>query len=240
MTDRHDETIRSAIATMVAEAPTPAEFDQLTAVTAIDAAAQRRWSPIAAMAVGFVAAIVAIGAVLMVGLPFNDSPVGGDATIFVVPSYMPDGLVLRVGEVSPEGDWTTQIYSGDIRTVSINVSDMVAIAEQSGNLSDGALERLNDSSEFFRGLLATLDDVYSGQQFTYEEIEVRGRHSFLFERTETSAEGEPVVYVGVVTAEGNGIYSETNAQNLSRQEAVSVAESLHPIAKDGFPVLSWP
>jgi len=69
MTDRHDEIIRSTLETMVAEAPTPTEFDQLTTMTAADTAARRRRSPITAAAVGFLAVVVAVGAIAIFGLP---------------------------------------------------------------------------------------------------------------------------------------------------------------------------
>ncbi len=186
MTSRNDEKIRTTLESMVAEAPTPAEFDQLTTVTAGQSVVRRRWSPAVAMAAGFAMAVVGVGAISLVVLPSGD-PAGGVSTIFVAPDDVPADLVLRAGEVWSDGAATTQIfvdadaahYGEDVRTASINVSDAVAMTEQQGLLTDDALETINDPSAYFANLRSTLEEVYDGEELAFEEILVRDRQSLI-------------------------------------------------------------
>lgn len=247
MTSQLDEKIRTTLESMVAEAPIPAEFDRLATVTAEASVGRRRWYPVAVMAATFAMVVAVIGAISLVGLPSSD-PAGGVSTIFVAADDVPADLVLRAGEVWADGAATTQIYvdadaahyGEDVRTASINMQDAVAIAEQQGMLTDDALDTINNPQAYFADLMATLEDVYGGEELIFEETLVRDRQSLVMERTTTSTQGDLVLEVGVLTAEGNGIYSEIGTHNLTRQEALAIAESLHPISPDSFPELSWP
>ena len=85
MTNRLDEEIRSALGSMIAEAPQPMELDQLAMQAAIAAVPRQRRSPVSAIAVGFVTVVVVVGGISLLALPRND----GAVSLTTVPADAP-------------------------------------------------------------------------------------------------------------------------------------------------------
>ena len=243
MTDTDHTRITSALATMVAEAPDPLVYDELAAVTAKEAPPlERRWSPVAVAAAGFAITVLIVGVIAFRGLPFTDSDAGaGNTTIYVVPTDVPDDLVLRGGEVWNDGKATTQIYveatathhSEKNRAVTVNANDVGAAAASTDD------PEFYDTAEVFSSLLANAEDIY-GPDISYRQTTVRDRPAMVFERTETGTDGTLGLYVDIVVSEGQGVFSETSGQNLTVDEALDVAKSLQPVPADSFPDLAWP
>ena len=76
MTNRYDELIRSTLGSMVAEAPEPIEFDQLTMPVTQEALSPRRWPPVATLAVAFAAVLALVGGItLLLEVTGSDMPV---------------------------------------------------------------------------------------------------------------------------------------------------------------------
>ena len=85
MTNRLDEEIRSALGSMIAEAPQPMELDQLAMQAAIAAVPRQRRSPVSAIAVGFVTVVIVVGGISLLALPRND----GAVSLTTVPADAP-------------------------------------------------------------------------------------------------------------------------------------------------------
>ncbi len=72
MTDRLDEEIRSALGSMIAEAPEPMELHQLAMQAAIATVPRQRRSPLPAIAVAFAAVVVAVGGISLLASSPDD------------------------------------------------------------------------------------------------------------------------------------------------------------------------
>ncbi len=241
------QAIREVLASMIAEAPPPTDFSNLTEIQVVHTAIRPRRSPLVAALAGFAVAVAVIGSVIAITqrpAPVSISPgSGADASIFMVPGVIPDDLELAVADIWTDGFSTTQSFllpgrtgwgEGD-RVVNININNMV---EQAGG--DVAVLDLvtGDPEAFFEVLRQQTKDSYPDSQLTFDEITVRGRPALLVERTTTvdpnTPNGPIDVAIGVIVLEGNGIVSETGTHQIARDVAIAIAESLTPVTAEDF------
>ena len=100
MTNRYDELIRSTLGSMVAEAPEPMEFDQLTMPVTQEALSRRRWPQVATSAVAFAAVLVLVGgAAFLFQVSEPDAPVADT----VVPTTLTESTPTTVA--APDLDY---------------------------------------------------------------------------------------------------------------------------------------
>jgi hypothetical protein len=177
---------------------------------------------------------------------------GGDASIFMIPSWIPSDLELYSAEAwsgddisggnvayltyrapgaSVPGASTHQ--EGD-RLVTISVTDYVAIADAAGQPLDANL----DAATIFADLREQLEIVLADSQLSFDQLSfdlltVRDKPSMVVERTETVG-GIIDHVVGVVVIEGNGIMSSVDSHELTRDEAIGMSEGLEPVASGVF------
>ncbi|MCH7670488.1 MAG: hypothetical protein IIC71_15000, partial [Acidobacteria bacterium] len=114
MSSSERQIVREVLASMVAEAPPPIDFENLSDVRVVQTSNRPRRSPLIAALVGFATVAVVLGGVIAVAQrSTTDTGAAGsvsDATIFLVPTAIPDDLELSVAEASPDGTGSTQIF----------------------------------------------------------------------------------------------------------------------------------
>lgn len=239
--------VRDVLASMIAEAPPPTDFKNLRQLQVVHTVDRPNRSPVVAMLAGFVIALAVVGAVVAVAqrpASVSISPgSGAAATIFMVPTVMPDDLELAVADVWTDGYSTTQSFllpgrtgwvEGD-RVVNINITNML---EQAGDDTEVLDLLAGDPEAFFEVLRQQTKDSYSDSQLTFERITVRGRPALVVERTTTvnpnTPNGPIDVAIGVIVLEGDGILSEVDSHQIARDVAIAIAESLIPMSAEGF------
>ena len=132
MTNRYDELIRSTLGSMVAEAPEPIEFDQLTMPVTQEALARRRWPPVVTLAVAFAAVLVLVGsAAFLFQVSEPDAPVADTVVTTTVVESAPTtvsalqaqspGLTEDIPEGVESGTVTTSL--GSARWVHLNSNE---------------------------------------------------------------------------------------------------------------------
>lgn len=228
MTDPMRDQIRSLIATIVEDAGEPIPFEDVQAMTPSRRSGR---GPLLAAAV-FVAVIVVIGVVALLGPPADTGPVVTDPTTTTVTTDSQPvesgpltSASVRVGEV-PAGleleIWESGFQSGSM--VSFGPG-----ADWSGpgirpRLTVQTRSRIDrpplDPSQVLEGLQAV--------HGTVTEITVRGRPAFLVERLDW-ANGWTVALLVLESAE---LFSEVQAAGLDSADVVAAAQSLSSVDAD--------
>lgn len=221
MSDLHQD-IRSAIATMVDEAPEPLPYDQITARRT---SRRTAWTgPTVAIAV-FVAVVVVIGAVAAIRPfggstpPLSEPPnleadVEGPAldSVFTIPEFLPEGFE----PVLVNRDWMDQ--------------GMYLV------FRDGSDRELAIATVQPRGFAASTSMVASRLRAAYPhlsmtETTVRGRPAFLLDGADPAAEGWTSA---VVVLEDSQTVSRILSVDVEAAEVLSVARSLTTLQEDQF------
>lgn len=241
------QVVRDVLASMIADSPPPTDFENLTRLQTVQRIERPSRSPLVATLAGFVIALAVIGGVVAIAqrpATLSISPGSGSAaTIFMVPTVMPDDLELAVADVWTDGYSTTQSFllpgrtgwvEGD-RVVNINITNML---EQAGDDTEVRDLLAGDPEAFFEVLRQQTKDSYSDSQLTFERITVRGRPALVVERTTTvnpnTPNGPLDVAIGVIVLEGDGILSEIDSHQIARDVAIAIAESLTPMSAEDF------
>ncbi|NOX24212.1 MAG: hypothetical protein GXP36_14135, partial [Actinobacteria bacterium] len=179
------------LASMIAEAPPPTDFENLNQLQVVRTVDRPNRSPLVATLAGFVIALAVVGTVVAVvqrPASVSISPgSGAAATIFMVPTVVPDDLELAVADVWTDGYSTTQSFllpgrtgwgEGD-RVVNINIINMV---EQAGDDTEVRDLLAGDPAAFFEAFRQQIEDTYPDSQLTFDEIAVRGRPALVAQR----------------------------------------------------------
>lgn len=247
MSSSERQIVREVLASMVAEAPPPIDFENLSDVRVVQTSDRPRRSPLIAALVGFATVVVVLGGVIGVAQrSTTDTGTAGsvsDATIFLVPTAIPDDLELSVAEVWPDGTGSTQIFlppgqttwaEGD-RVVNINVTDSVKMAEASGIETNPWTA---DDATVFADLRQQLVTTYAESRLTFDQTTIRNKPALVLERVTTLYENTisevTDVAIGVVVLEGNGIISEVDTHQVARDVVIAIAESLTPVTPEAF------
>ncbi len=239
MSSTQNQIIREVLATMVDDAPPPIEFENLTETRLVQTPDRRRTTaPVAALA-GFAVMLAIVGGVIAATRP-TEPPVGAaEATIFLLPTVIPDDLELYAAEVWSDGNATSQIYlppgettyaEGD-RVVNINVTDSVKMAQAEGIDTTDLLNA--DASTMFANLAELLKTVYTDSELTFEEITIRGRPALVLQRVTSIGETTDTA-IGVVVVEGDGIMTEVSTHQVSRDVVIAIAEGLQSATPEAF------
>lgn len=247
MSDKTAAALRETMQVFADTAPEPADFDDLTAAKLVCESSRSPGSPLIAVIAGFALIVVTIGGVVAVSRQAaTDSDAGTaptDATIYMTPGYVPDGVVLTLAEVWSDGNGTTQNYlaPGETSWVEGDFVVIITVHKLSGadqDTVDGLDSTTSDPDTFFAAVQQQIWSVYPESKVTFDEITVRGRPALLGERTTTMYEGtanEVVdLAIGVMVLEGNGIVSTVDTHQMTRDTAIAISASLAPTSPDGF------
>lgn len=249
MSDKTAIALRETMRVFADTAPEPADFDDLTATRVVPESSRSPKSPLIAAIAGFALIVVTIGGVVAVTRQSTtDSDAANaptDATIYMTPGLVPDGVVLASTEVWSDGNGTTQSYlapgestwvEGDLVAIII-VSDMVGLGAMY-DTGDGLDFTTSDPDTIFADIQQQIMSLYPESQVTFDKITIRGRPALLGERTLTMYEGTAFevedVAIGVMVLEGNGIVSTVDTHQMTRGIAIAISESLAPASPDGF------
>jgi hypothetical protein len=239
MNSTETQIVRDVLATMVDEAPPPIAFEDLTETRLVRTTDRRRISaPLAALA-GFAVVLAVVGGFIAATRPTQQSPATAEATIFLLPTTMPDDLELHLAEVHSNGNATSQVYlppgettyaEGD-RVVNINVNDSVRMAQAGGIDTSDLLDA--DASTIFASVIESVETVYTDSELSFEETTIRGRPALLVQRVATVGEITDTA-IGVVVIEGNGIITEVDTHQVDRQVVIAIAEGLTATTAEAF------
>lgn len=244
MSSNETQIVRDVLATMVADAPPPIEFEDLAETRLAPITNRKRISaPVAALA-GFAVVLAIVGGVIAATRPAQPSPAAAQATIFLLPTAMPDDLELYRAEVWSDGNATSQVYlppgettyaEGD-RVVNIDVTDSVRMAQGEG-VDPTELLNADAPSTLFASLIEIQETTYPDSELSFEETTIRGKPALLVERITTIGQITDIA-IGVVVIEGNGIITGVDTHQVDRQDAIAIAEGLRATTAETFATYS--
>lgn len=247
MSDKTATALRETIRAFADTAPAPADFEDLTATKVVPEPSRSPRSPLVAVIAGFALIVVALGGVIAISrqsaTDTDPASPPTDASIYMMPGFIPDGVVLTSTEVWSDGNGTTQNYlvpgestwvEGDLVAI-INVTDMVGATQDTG---DGLDFTTSDPDTIFANLRQQIESFYPESQVMFDEITIRGRPALLGERALKLYEGTAYevddVAIGVMVLEGNGIVSTVATHQMTRDIAIAISESLAPASPEAF------
>ncbi len=239
MTSRHDQIIREVLATMVDDAPPHIEFEDLAETRLAQPPKRRRTTaPVAALA-GFAVVLALVGGVIAATRPTEQHVGGAEATIFMLPTVIPDDLELYLAEVRSDVNGTSQIYlppgetsyaEGD-RVVNINITDSVKTAQANDIDTTDLLNA--DASTILTAVKENVATFYTESELSFEETTIRGRPALVVRRV-TRIGVTTDTAIGVVVVEGNGIMTEVDTHQVDRQTVIAIAEGLRSTTPEAF------
>ena len=245
MSDTHTRTLREALRTMVSEAPPPVDFEDLPDTRIMSEPAPSRRSPLVAVVAGFVVVVATIGGVFALtqqSTPVT-SPTGpsSEATIFMMPEFIPDDLALVLAEVTSNSTLTQQFYyqegltfsktgdrEGGETIVEIVIVDRAEQLNNAGTVEDPQLD--------FSVLAAGLQE--SNPDAVFNEMLIRGRPALVVEglvRIDEFTYGGIRIFI----REDAVITSHVISEQLALDTVVAIAESLTPASPDVFDSSNW-
>lgn len=240
MSSKDTQILREILATMVADAPPPIGFEDLTETRLGPTTTRRRISSPGAALAGFAIALVVVGGVIAVTRSIQSSPAAAEPTIFLLPRTVPADLELYRAEVWSEGNATSQVYlppgettyaEGE-RVVNINVTDSLRMAQAEG-IDATDLLNADVESTLFTSLMDRLETAYPNSELSFEETTIRGKPALVVERV-TPIGQIADVEIGVIVIEGNGIITEVDTHQVDRRIAIAIAEGLRATTPEAF------
>jgi len=247
MSDKTATAIRETMKSFADTAPAPADFQNLRATKVVPEPSRLPRSPLVAVIAGFALIVVTLGGVIAIArqstTDTDPASPPTDASIYMMPEFIPDGVVLTLTEVWSDGNGTTQNYlapgestwvEGDLVAI-VTVTDMVGMSQDTG---DGLDFTISDPDTIFANLRQQTMSFYPETQVAFDEITIRGRPALLSERAVKLYEGTAFevedVAIGVVVLEGNGIVSTIDTHQMTRDIAIAMSESLAPASSEAF------
>jgi hypothetical protein len=245
MSDTQTRILREVLATMVSEAPPPVDFENLTDTRIVPERARSRRSPLVAVFAGFVVIVATLGGVFALtheSTPGTDSAnLSSEATVFMMPEFIPDGLVLVLAEVTSSGSLTQQFYyeegmtfsktgdrEGGEMIVEIVIVDRAEQLNNAGNDEDP----LTDFSVWAAALRESNPDL------VLNEMLIRSKPALVVEGLVRIDE---LTYGGIriFVREGAAITSQVISEQLTLDTVIAIAESLTPTSPDVFDSSNW-
>ncbi len=246
MSSNETRIVREVLATLVAEAPPPIDFESLTLTRVVPEPVRPRRSPLVAVVAGFVLIVVTLGGLFVAtqrGAP-DVAPANplSDATVFMMPGFVPDSLVLVRAEVSTSGNLTHQLYHQEGLAFS-EVADRLAgqdIVEIYVSFVNDE-EPLMDLSEY----AAILEENTLSAAFAaVEELLIGGKKALVIEGAELvidqtgeayeARDDTTIVLILDRQEDGQEIAIQVMSVHLSRADTIAIAESLTPTSPDAF------
>lgn len=247
MSDKTATVLRETMKAFADTAPAPADFENLTDTKVVPAPSRSPMAPLVAVIAGFALIVVTLGGVIAISrqstTDIDPGSPPADASIYMMPGFIPDGVVLASIEVWSDGNGTTQNYlapgkptwvEGDLVAI-VTVTDMVGMSQDMGDESDFTT---SNPDTIFANLRQQIESLSPESQVMFDEITIRGRPALLAERVlklyEDTAYEVNDVAIGVTVLEGNGIVSTVDTHQMTRDIAIAMSESLAPTSPEAF------
>ncbi|RLE11139.1 MAG: hypothetical protein DRJ28_11185, partial [Actinobacteria bacterium] len=174
--------------------------------------------------------------------PGTDSAsLSSEATIFMMPEFIPDDLVLVRAEVTSSGNLTQQVYHEE----GLSFSEVgnreggemiveIVIVDRTDQVNDPEADEgtLFDLAEYAAALRDSDPQLVVGETF------VRGRPALVIEGLNSAYEATETV-ISVLIDEGMNIVTELISEQLPRDTVIAIAESLTPTSPDMFDSSNW-
>ena len=247
MSDKTETVLRETMKAFAYTAPAPADFDNLTATKVAPASSRSPMAPLVAVIAGFALIVVTLGGVIAISrqstTDIDPGSPPADSSIYMMPGFVPDGVVLASIEVWSDGNGTTQSYlapgkstwvEGDL-VATVTVTDMGGMFQDTGVGLDFTT---SDPDTIFANLRQQIESLSPESQVMFDEITIRGRPALLSERTLKLYDGTAYevndVAIGVTVLEGNGVVSTIDTHQMTRDIAIAMSESLAPTSPEAF------
>ncbi len=239
MCSRQDQIIREVLATMVDDAPPLIEFENLAGTRLAQTPERRRVTAPVAVLAGFAVVLALVGGVIAATRPADQQVGAAEATIFLLPTVIPDDLELYISEVWADGNATSQIYlppgettfvEGD-RVVNIIVTDSVKMTQAEGIDTTDLLNA--DASAIFTAVKESTATVYTDSELSFEEVTIREKPALVLRRITSIGETTDTA-IGVVVIEGNGIITEVDTHQVDRDVVIAIAGGLRSATPEAF------
>lgn len=245
MSDSRTRILREVIETLVSEAPPPVDFENLADTRIVSDPVPSRRSPVVVVVAGFVVIVVMLGGLFVLTNESSPGPdtagLSSEATIFMMPEFIPDDLVFVLADVTSSGDLTQQFYyqegltfswigvqEGGKMIVEIVIVDRAEQLDSSGGVEDPMVD--------FSGYADDLQE--SDPDLILSEILIRGKPALVVEGL-GSTDGQTDGGIRILIREGAAITSHVMAKQLDLNTVIAIAESLTRTSSDAFDSSNW-